>query len=389
MAELFPDDQMLLALTEDADTGVPYIPTGLSPYYLEFRRLLYRLLRTAERANDLRVYQDGALAVGVRPGRCVIASQSLAFAGTTAIAVPPASTTMLWLDATGTVRQDAAFPANRSTFVPLAEITTDTTSITDLVDRRGEAFLHVADTGSLGINVSAAQINAALDGAESTVDADALNRLTGGSTSTADVEHRHLRVDQYVDGEAMFTLYNGSTGADANTGMAFAVPQQLSGPITLLPDTDAGFLTQRYGSATLHLLAMSHLAFNHEGDLTASQSGKLVGVVPIDGVVHDIVLTVGSNIVSDDPADGVTATTMVNGVAATTTDPSLSAGDGSGHRSTAQGDGTPAAVTTDGTEQVGRGDVITVDLTRTANGTISSEASDVMVLVIIQASRPI
>ncbi len=68
MAELYPNDDLLLALAQDEGTGVDYIETGRTPYYLEFRRMLYRLLDTARRAGDLRVYADGDLSIGVKPG---------------------------------------------------------------------------------------------------------------------------------------------------------------------------------------------------------------------------------------------------------------------------------------------------------------------------------
>ncbi len=67
MSERYPSDATLLALSQDDATGVEYIPTGRSPYYLEFRKMLYRLLRATERANDLRVHQDGDLTAGVPP----------------------------------------------------------------------------------------------------------------------------------------------------------------------------------------------------------------------------------------------------------------------------------------------------------------------------------
>ena len=66
MAEVYPSDNELLNIESDSDTGVEYIPTGTSPYYLQFRKLLYRLLLSTKRANDLRVYDEGGLDVGVK-----------------------------------------------------------------------------------------------------------------------------------------------------------------------------------------------------------------------------------------------------------------------------------------------------------------------------------
>ena len=71
MAEVYPSDSELLDLLADSETGVEYIPTGTAPYYLHFRKLLYRLLLATKRANDFRVYDEGGLSVGIKPGRGV------------------------------------------------------------------------------------------------------------------------------------------------------------------------------------------------------------------------------------------------------------------------------------------------------------------------------
>ncbi|MBW8038512.1 MAG: hypothetical protein FVQ85_00770 [Planctomycetes bacterium] len=69
MAEAYPSDNELLNIQSDSETGVEYIPTGASPYYLQFRKLLYRLLLATQRANDLRVYDEGGLDIGVKGGK--------------------------------------------------------------------------------------------------------------------------------------------------------------------------------------------------------------------------------------------------------------------------------------------------------------------------------
>jgi hypothetical protein len=389
MSELFPDDAALLALTEDVETGVPYIPTGLSPYYVEFRRLLHRLLRASGRANDLRVYQDGPTTIGVRGGRCLIGGHPVVFEGVDGIVMPSQAVTFVWLDESGAVQTGGAFPAARSTFVPLAEVVTEGATIAAVVDRRGEAFLHVPSAAALGLTTTVDRINAALAGTTESVDADALNRLTAGATSTADSEHRHLQVTQYADDEATFTLFNGSSAAEANAALVFNVPQRFSGPITMSPDPLNGFVRQRYGGTNLHLLGVTALSFVHQDDLTDAQVDRVMGVAAVDGVVHDVVLAVGANMESSSGTDGITAVVKVNGVAVAATDPTLQADDGAGRRSTAQGDGLAAVIKNDGTELVQRGDLLTVDVTRDVGGTVSSEARDVVVLVVMRARRPI
>ncbi|HPS56436.1 MAG TPA: hypothetical protein PLP05_12625, partial [Sedimentisphaerales bacterium] len=68
MAEVYPSDNALLNIQSDSDTGVEYIATGQSPYYMQFRRLLYRLLMASKLANELRVYDEGGLNIGIKQG---------------------------------------------------------------------------------------------------------------------------------------------------------------------------------------------------------------------------------------------------------------------------------------------------------------------------------
>lgn len=68
MTEIYPDDSELVGLEFDDETGVEYIATGQAPYYLHFRKLLYRLLLATKRCNDFRVFDEGGLSVGVKAG---------------------------------------------------------------------------------------------------------------------------------------------------------------------------------------------------------------------------------------------------------------------------------------------------------------------------------
>ena len=389
MTERYPDDSVLLSLSSDEATGVEYIPTGLSPYHLAFRKFVQRTLLASERANDLRVYQDGDLSVGVRAGRCLIGGNVREFAGTDGVTVDSSSDTWLWLDASGTLHSSTtALPTDRTTFVPLATVSTGGSAITSITDLRAEALLLIPDTNTLGISVTAQRINEILDGTNATVDASALNTLTGGSASTADSEHRHLQVYQDVDDEVHYTLINDSDGSSANAALALSLPNRLASTSVLLIDPGNGFLCQRYDGEQYHLVGTVHSEYLHGGNLTASETNQLVGAVPITGQVSDVVLSVGTNMVSTVSTDGVRATVKVNGTVLTTTDPRITAAEGSGMKSTAQDDGTAAVVKSDGTEDVSCGDVLSVNLTRTAAGTVSTEAADIVVMVVIRASQP-
>src|SRR4030043_572235 len=104
MAEVYPSDNELLNLQSDSETGVEYIPTGTAPYYLHFRRLLYRLLLAARRANDLRVYDEGGLDVGVKAGKFWLGAELISYAGSTGNALAPNKAGIyIYLDAQGTL----------------------------------------------------------------------------------------------------------------------------------------------------------------------------------------------------------------------------------------------------------------------------------------------
>ncbi|MHB1156097.1 MAG: hypothetical protein ACYC26_04580 [Phycisphaerales bacterium] len=391
MSERYPDDAALLAMEQDQTTGVEYIPTGRSPYYLEFRKLVQRLLLAGGRANDLRVYQDGDLSIGIRPapGSVVIHNSTVVFGGATGVVVSNNVTTSVWLDANGMVQTGTGgLPADRTSFVPLAEVVSEAGAITSITDLRGQAFLAIPDLTMLGLTADAGAINQALAGINATVDAAALNNLTAGHDVSADSEHRHEQLYGNADAVMAHRIINDSAGGSANVAVVFDLPSKLPDVTTLGPDAATGYLREQYNGATFTLIGSSSEQYRHEGALSATLTGKLIGVVPVSGTVVDVVLSIGTNMQSSVGTDGVTATAKVNGTTLTNTEPKITSAAGAGFKSTARGHGTVAVAKTDGTQVVQKGDVLTVDLTRTTGGTLSQEATNVVAMVVIRAGRP-
>jgi hypothetical protein len=141
MAEVYPSDSELLNLQTDSETGVEYIPTGTAPYYLHFRRLLHRLLLATHRANDLRVYDEGGLDIGVKPGKFWLGTDLIAFAGATASPLADNQAGIyVYLDAQGNLVTDeyVAFPSMATApHVRLAIVSTSGGDIVSIVDYRG------------------------------------------------------------------------------------------------------------------------------------------------------------------------------------------------------------------------------------------------------------
>ncbi|MEM6257270.1 MAG: hypothetical protein AAGI37_03030 [Planctomycetota bacterium] len=389
MPETYPADSELLALSQDDATGVEYIPTGQSPYATAYRRMLYRLLRAAERANDLRVYPVGGRLVGVRAGRCFVGDQPREVPAPSPIELNPDATTHVYVNEAGTVTTSTAGPpTDRATFIPLAQVVTDGDSITQLTDLRGEAILQAQTAALAGITASTDEINQALAGIDAGVTAAALSQLTGGSQTTADSQHRHTDTSQSVDGPATITFSNQSADSAATIGVDFALPLAMPDVTRLGVDRATGYLTQSHLGQAYHLLGTSTIQWTHSGALSSTITGRLIGSAPISGEVVGLALSVSLNTQSSDPADGLSLTASVNGSTLTTSPATLTAADGAGFRCTDQGDGSAAALATNGTQDVSRGDLITLDLTYTASGTVTQQPTDTAVLAVIKPDRP-
>lgn len=140
MAETYPSDNELLNIQSDSETGVEYIATGTAPYYLEFRKLLYRLIVATRRANDLRVFDEGGLDVGVKPGKFWLGTQLVEYAGSTGNTLADdKSDIYIYLDSAGSLVIDeySSFPDMTTVaHVRLAIVTTSGGDITSIIDCR-------------------------------------------------------------------------------------------------------------------------------------------------------------------------------------------------------------------------------------------------------------
>lgn len=140
MAETYPSDSELLNLQSDGETGVEYIPTGTAPYYVHFRRLLYRLLLATRRANDLRVYDEGGLNIGVKAGKFWLGTTLVEYAGSVGNALADNQAAIyVYLDDQGSLVTDeyGGFPSMvAAPHVRLAIVSTSGGDITSIEDCR-------------------------------------------------------------------------------------------------------------------------------------------------------------------------------------------------------------------------------------------------------------
>ncbi len=160
MAEVYPSDSELLNLISELETGVEYIPTGTAPYYLHFRKLLYRLLLATRRANDLRLYDEGGLTFGVKPGKFWDGNTLVEYAGSTGnVLADNKSNIYVYIDNAGVLHftDYVMFPdMGAGKHVRLAVITTSGGDITSLVDYRDQHSIAMPDKNNVIIEAHTA-----------------------------------------------------------------------------------------------------------------------------------------------------------------------------------------------------------------------------------------
>ena len=172
MAEVYPSDNDLLNMQSDGETGVEYIPTGTAPYYLHFRKLLHRLLLAARRANDLRVYDEGGLDVGIKPGKFWLGTELISYEGSSGNSLADDKQNIyIFLNSSGTLvtSEYSSFPDMATTpHIRLAQVCTsggDIDSITDC--RTGNNITIPYGAGGLKKTVEAHTADDTLTAAES------------------------------------------------------------------------------------------------------------------------------------------------------------------------------------------------------------------------------
>ncbi|MCK5172486.1 MAG: hypothetical protein KAR47_03795 [Planctomycetes bacterium] len=171
MAEEYPSDSDLLSIISDVETGVEYIATGTAPYYLEFRKLLYRLLLASRRGNDLRVFDAGGLDIGVKSGRFWVGDTLVSYAGSAANALADDKAGIyVYLDSAGTLVVDeyTAFPDMQTAkHVRLAVVTTSGGDITAITDSRDHHSISMPSSGGGSMVIEAHTADDTLTEAES------------------------------------------------------------------------------------------------------------------------------------------------------------------------------------------------------------------------------
>lgn len=257
MPEVYPSDSELSNIQSDSDTGVEYIPTGQSPYYTHFRKLLYRLLLAAKRANDLRVFDEGGLNVGVKTGKFWLGTSLVNYNGSSAnVLADNKAAIYIYLNQNGSlvVNEYAAFPDMATTpHLRLAVVTTSAGDIASITDcRAGHNFAVPYQAGGIKKKI------------EEHTASDTLTVPESGST------HTNLA----ATGAVTLTL-----PASAPQGTAFAFAVQVAQEIRVDPGTAAirdssGQTANKYKSANAIGAGLQLVADSNGDWMVTAKSGN-------------------------------------------------------------------------------------------------------------------
>ena len=152
--EAWPADAAVEALdgTTDPRTGLPYVakgtgPTSVPTYEVQYNRRQARQNSALGGVRELQVVDEGGLSVGAYPGAYRLGGLDRSFDGATGRTVFDNDVSFVYLDSAGVlqiVTDATGWPADKSTFVPLAEVTAAGGDITAITDVRGRVRTHVA-----------------------------------------------------------------------------------------------------------------------------------------------------------------------------------------------------------------------------------------------------
>jgi hypothetical protein len=216
MAEVYPSDNALLNIQSESETGVEYIPSGTAPYYLHFRKLLYRLLLAVRRANDLRVYDEGGLDIGVKSGKFWLGTGMVSYAGSSGnTLVDDKPNIYVYLDSAGSLvtNEYISFPDMATTpHIRLAIVATSNGDIESVTDSRaGHNFMLPYEAGVVTLTLPAS----APAGTVFTFAVQAAQELRADPGSSAIRDDSGTTVDKYKSADAIgecITLVADSNG---------------------------------------------------------------------------------------------------------------------------------------------------------------------------------
>lgn len=155
--EFWPAETIIQGLdgTTDLRTGLPYIPKGTGPasqpsYEIQYNRRQARENSILAAWRQGMVVDEGNLVIGIYPIEYTQGGQRKYFAGASGISIPANTAKVVYLDSSSSMQIADDWPADISSYLPLASVSSTTSSLS-IDDRRPRAAFHVpsVETGTV------------------------------------------------------------------------------------------------------------------------------------------------------------------------------------------------------------------------------------------------
>lgn len=286
-SEAWPATATIEALngTTDSKTGINYIPNGAGPatsppLTVQEDRLLNRLRDILDIVTDLRFRRESipGLTYGVNPGSYTLGGTHKTYSGATGQTLTNNATNYIYLNSSNALTvSTSSFPADKTSYMPIAEVVCSGGDVTSVTDRRSTALFVIptatstSDTGTNEASYIIDEDNAGAAAAELSV------RMNRGSS---DAEDAALT---WVEASSRFELRSKhSTGTLTKLN---ASEIQISGSTALDSNGAAKVQSAVAGSGLGHSSGV--LSVNTSSAAGTSLSGDNVAVDPSDGITLD------------------------------------------------------------------------------------------------------
>ena len=310
MAEVYPGDSVLLNLSCDGETGVEYIETGKAPYYLEFRKLVHRLLEATRRANDFRVFDAGGLNIGVKAGKFWNGLNMCDYAGVSEVTLADnQSHIYVYLDSSGVLitNEYSDWPVATVCHIQLAEISTNGGDITSVIDMRGSHMWFSpagTDTGKKG------GVSTVLTGLREIVG----NNIPSGASNGGVLALDTTPVLEFINGDTDSCLRVNWVAGNQDP-----VVFQVSLPSDLDTNGDVEIHLRVASESTTDVAGFNADSYFNEGDTKVEDSASQTSA---SATYEELTITIDN---TDVPSDAQTLTVELTPQAHTTDDMYLTA----------------------------------------------------------------
>ena len=295
-SEQWPSESTVLSLnaTTDETTGLPYIADGTGPTSSPTLRVQYdrRLHRQNSILAVLRqgmVVDEGSLKIGVYPIVYYMAGARAYYSGTTNVAVTDNDTNHVWIGDDNMVHVGTSgFPADTTTFLPLAQVATSG-GVATVTDERGAVLFEAPDDtsrdGAIDLTADVTGILPVPNGGTGASTLTGVLHGNGASAVTAG------DVDLTAEVTGALPVANGGTGATAAAAARTNLSAAASGAnsdITSLAGLTTALSVAQGGTALTVANVVPYTPSAYLSGVLSVKVWEIEWVAPVDFTIKNV-----------------------------------------------------------------------------------------------------